>query len=748
MFGLSFQQATCFSFSDFIMGRSFSSKDRGRVPLWLVVVAFLQLSLTVWFIRNLGPSPEVNDEISSRKTQQIQIVSKKEEAPVKISPLDETTLDRFVLFPKSKEIEESKETQNFERPIGKDTRVFFSIVIAAYNQGKFLQETVDSVFHQTFQDWELIIVDDGSTDDTWDVANSILLHNEEKRIKILKKENGGLSDARNYGLRFSKGNWLCMLDSDDLLGKEYLSKAAALAAEGADIVVGCMENFDAVSSVWCFPEGWSIVGVSHWNKFHASVLMSSRLVKSIGGYDQSLLWGLEDWNFWLSSSRHRPRVMHIPEITFYYRHHRGSSMRKEMFRIALEESKAMVRTNHPDLFEPYQLIGDHDIIGKMRPESLERLEKKIAKFPMLSKPHFWKGLYFKAQQNYEGAILELQLAIKHLEENGLPEERIDWQPYYQLALAYEKIGNYAAASEVIDKAFARGYFDEILACKYRVQKLLLAEGAEMRHSAVVSLPSYWDNVKINKNAEVEKIRDGTLAGKLNYLDNLRKQQHSMVETLEVSRSILAYAQDLKCGTKSRKRVNFVQNAHFEEDMGSSWFKFEKGFELAHVQSHTEGSDGKSLVLTNLNEHEKSGASQNVNLHQTEAAPVLVRAWSKSEGVSGIKDPGYSLYIDITYSDGTNEWGFILPFDPSNTKWQQRYALVIRPKPISQMNVYCMLRGHKGKAYFDDVVVAPLTEFGCACLSGEMYMPSQTRSCVPCPKDTLCAFGYPLPNASD
>ena len=82
MFGLSFQQATCFSFSDFIMGRSFSSKDRGRVPLWLVVVAFLQLSLTVWFIRNLGPSPEVNDEISSRKTQQIQIVSKKEEAPV------------------------------------------------------------------------------------------------------------------------------------------------------------------------------------------------------------------------------------------------------------------------------------------------------------------------------------------------------------------------------------------------------------------------------------------------------------------------------------------------------------------------------------------------------------------------------------------------------------------------------------------------------------------------------------------
>ena len=60
-----------------------------------------------------------------------------------------------------------------------------------------------------------------------------------------------------------------------------------------------------------------------------------------------------------------------------------------------------------------------------------------------------------------------------------------------------------------------------------------------------------------------------------------------------------------------------------------------------------------------------------------------------------------------------------------------------------MNVYCMLRGHKGRAYFDDVVVAPLREFGCACISGEMYMPSKARSCVPCPKGKMCVFGYPL-----
>ena len=100
-------------------------------------------------------------------------------------------------------------------------------------------------------------------------------------------------------------------------------------------------------------------------------------------------------------------------------------------------------------------------------------------------------------------------------------------------------------------------------------------------------------------------------------------------------------------------------------------------------------------------------------------------------------------MDITYSDGTNEWGFILRFNPSDRAWQRRHALLNRNRPIAQLNVYCMLRGHKGRAYFDDVVVAPFRKFGCACLPGEMYSPSHTRSCVPCPKNKVCSFGYPL-----
>lgn len=183
------------------------------------------------------------------------------------------------------------------------------------------------------------------------------------------------------------------------------------------IIPGCMRNFDAATSDWCFPEGYSFVGITHWNKFHASVLVAARLMRRVGGYDPAIPWGLEDWNFWcgvepeaairhghrhsrrccpwpsepplhctsasltprrlpfcpcclfpllrLHASVHQPRVRFIPEATFWYRQHAGTSMRKAMFASHLEETKAMVRTNHGAVFEPLHLLRDHEIIAAM-----------------------------------------------------------------------------------------------------------------------------------------------------------------------------------------------------------------------------------------------------------------------------------------------------------------------------------------------------------------------------------------------
>ena len=69
-----------------------------------------------------------------------------------------------------------------------------------------------------------------------------------------------------------------------------------------------MHNFDATENDYCFPQGFSILGVAHWNKFHASVVVDAALARQVGGYDPSLPWGLEDWNFWLHAAKFNPKV--------------------------------------------------------------------------------------------------------------------------------------------------------------------------------------------------------------------------------------------------------------------------------------------------------------------------------------------------------------------------------------------------------------------------------------------------------
>ena len=104
-----------------------------------------------------------------------------------------------------------------------------SIIMPSYNTAKYIAETVQSVLAQTYQDWELIIVDDCSTDDTDEVVKPFL---SDSRIRYLKNEkNSGAAVSRNRALREAKGKWIAFLDSDDLWMPEKLEKQIAFMEE-------------------------------------------------------------------------------------------------------------------------------------------------------------------------------------------------------------------------------------------------------------------------------------------------------------------------------------------------------------------------------------------------------------------------------------------------------------------------------------------------------------------------------------
>ena len=109
----------------------------------------------------------------------------------------------------------------------------------AYNTGMYIAKAIDSVLAQTFADWELIIVNDGSADDTLDVAKGYAAI--DKRIRIIEQKNAGLAVARNNALRIARGEWIGFVDSDDTIDSDFYDKLLAAAKNAnADIAIARM----------------------------------------------------------------------------------------------------------------------------------------------------------------------------------------------------------------------------------------------------------------------------------------------------------------------------------------------------------------------------------------------------------------------------------------------------------------------------------------------------------------------------
>lgn len=105
-----------------------------------------------------------------------------------------------------------------------------SIIVPVYNGDKYLSRCVDSILNQTFQDWELLLVDDGSTDKSGEICDEYAI--KDKRIKAFHKKNGGVSSARNYGIKHIEGEWIMFCDADDELMAFCLKKLISFIQEG------------------------------------------------------------------------------------------------------------------------------------------------------------------------------------------------------------------------------------------------------------------------------------------------------------------------------------------------------------------------------------------------------------------------------------------------------------------------------------------------------------------------------------
>lgn len=115
-----------------------------------------------------------------------------------------------------------------------------SVIIPAYNVENYIEKCVNSILEQSFSDFEILLVDDGSKDNTPKICDDLAM--KDSRITVIHKENGGLSDARNFGMNKSKGKYFAFVDGDDVVDKDYLQELYRLITIEDDIEVAVVEG--------------------------------------------------------------------------------------------------------------------------------------------------------------------------------------------------------------------------------------------------------------------------------------------------------------------------------------------------------------------------------------------------------------------------------------------------------------------------------------------------------------------------
>jgi glycosyltransferase involved in cell wall biosynthesis len=196
-----------------------------------------------------------------------------------------------------------------------------SVVFPCYNAANYLKEAIDSILQQSYPNFELIIIDDKSTDNTIEIIDS---YSDERIILIKKEQNGGLVDSLNLGVKHSKHDLIAIMHADDIAHHQRFEKQ--------------VQAFEADSKLVCCGTYYQIIGentnkgkVSYWGDVHVAmfeydplghptVMFKKNVLIENGLSYRQEFYGAEDYDLWANLIRYG-RVKNIPEVCLYYRQH-------------------------------------------------------------------------------------------------------------------------------------------------------------------------------------------------------------------------------------------------------------------------------------------------------------------------------------------------------------------------------------------------------------------------------------------
>ncbi|MFA6087617.1 glycosyltransferase [Mucilaginibacter sp.] len=270
---------------------------------------------------------------------------------------------------------------------------FFSVIMPAYNAAGYIAEAIGSVIGQEFSNWELIVVNDGSTDATVSIVEQYI---NDKRITLISQENKKLGAARNTGISHAKGNWICFLDADDTWLPDKLKKQHRFILNNpqADVLFSDGYTFDQSINFrlpyhFNVAKGWYTGEEMYRIEFSGNSIpvLSACIKKSycdiVGSQYGNITQGAEDWDYWLRLALAGANFYGMDERLFVYRIHEENMSAKNLLQ-QVASALVLIKNFRRELLPPEainvfikNLIALHN---KLTKAGLPHEAKTLAKF--------------------------------------------------------------------------------------------------------------------------------------------------------------------------------------------------------------------------------------------------------------------------------------------------------------------------------------------------------------------------------
>ncbi len=304
-----------------------------------------------------------------------------------------------------------------------------SAVVPVISKPELLKEAISSLVNQDYKNLEIIIVNEGNSIDTEAEARFLQSQYPGNEIRIINKKQGGISEAKNYGIMQSKGTFVFVLESEDLIRPDYVSKGVSSLKSGdQNVFYSNVEYGGEMSGEW-LPENYDEYQLRYKNSIPKSAIFSRLLWNNAGGYKSNIPFG-DEWDFWINCTKSGIKPAHSPGKLFIDRVFTSGEKSLPVDRTSLIQSAIIKIANH-DMYPVSEVVEAQNVLSINHADWFWRCESFEK-----THPEDWL-IRFLLALGYEG-MGQVQNALNNFGASIQFSEYKNWQPLYRLAKILEK----------------------------------------------------------------------------------------------------------------------------------------------------------------------------------------------------------------------------------------------------------------------------------------------------------------------